>query len=161
MVIAWSPTLETGISAIDAERKRLIEVANLFTDCDVIAQAEVFSPTILDSLQQIFKDYFDKEEDLMFGIDYPNTDKHMLSHSVMLTSLEIAVLEHKKSGDRRLIIDFISDNYVNHLMSDEISLASFIQNKRNIQATRLQKTKPFARPPTIQASRPTKLISRK
>jgi hemerythrin len=121
----------------------------------------VFSPTLLDCLQQIFKDYFDKEENLMFRIDYPNADKNMLSHSVMLTSLEIAVLEHKKSGDRRLIIDFISDNYVNHLMSEETSLASFIQNKRKIQAARLQKTKPLVRPPTIQASRPTTLTSRR
>ena len=72
MVIAWSPTLETGITAIDNERKRLIEVANLFTDVDVIKQAEVFSPALLDSLQEIFQAYFDKEEDLMFRIDYPN-----------------------------------------------------------------------------------------
>ena len=51
MVIAWSPTLVTGITAIDSERKRLVEVANLFTDVDVIEQAEVFNPTLLDSLQ--------------------------------------------------------------------------------------------------------------
>lgn len=161
MVIAWSPTLETGITAIDNERKRLIEVANLFTDVDVIEQAEVFSPALLDSLQEIFKAYFDKEEDLMFRIDYPNADKHMLSHSVMLTSLELAVLEHKNTGNTRLIVDFISENYVSHLMSDETSLASFIQNKRNIQAARAQKAKGPVKPSTIQTSRPTTLISRR
>ena len=141
MAIAWSLTLQTGISAIDNERKRLIEVANLFTDADVVEQAEVFKPSILDGLQQIFKDYFENEEDLMFRINYPNADNHMLSHSVMLTSLELAILEHKKTGNKRLIVDFISDNYVNHLMSDETSLASYIQNKRNIQAARTQKPK--------------------
>lgn len=161
MVIAWSPTLETGISAIDCERKRLIEVANLFTDTAVVAQAEVFSPTLLDSLQQIFKDYFDKEEDLMFRIDYPLADKHMLSHSVMLTSLELAVLEHKKTGNSRLIVDFISDNYVNHLVSDETSLASFIQNKRNVQAARAQKAKAPVTASTIRASRQTALQPRR
>ena len=161
MVIAWSPTLETGITAIDNERKRLIEVANLFTDVDVIKQAEVFSPALLDSLQEIFKAYFDKEEDLMFRIDYPNADKHMLSHSVMLTSLELAVLEHKNTGNTSLVVDFISENYVNHLMSDETSLASFIQNKRNTQAARTQKAKPPVKPSTIQTSRPTTLNSRR
>ena len=162
MAITWSPTIQTGISAIDNERKRLIEVANLFTDADVIAQAEVFSPALLSSLQHIFRDYFDKEEDLMFRIDYPNADKHMLSHSVMLTSLELAVLEHKRTGDTRLIVDFISENYVSHLMSDETSLASYIQNKRNIQAARAQKSKPAVKGlPTMQTSRPTILTSRR
>ena len=60
----------------------------------------------------------------MFRIDYPNADKHMLSHSVMLTSLELAVLEHKNTGNTRLIVDFISENYVNHLMSDEVTVHS-------------------------------------
>ena len=160
MAIAWSPTLETGITAIDTERKRLVEVVNLFSEADVSAQAELFRPALLDGLHQIFKEYFDKEEDLMFRIDYPSADKHLLSHSVMLTSLELAILEHVKSGDRRQIVDFISENFVNHLMSEETSLASFIQNKRNMKAQPVQKPKPFGKP-AIQASRPTSLTPRR
>ena len=139
MLISWTNTLETGISSIDNERKRLIELANLFGDEQVIKEAIKISPHLLDGILPLFKDYFDNEEDLMFKIDYPEADKHLLSHSVMTTSLEIAIGEYKTTGSARLIADFISETYVGHLKSDETSLASFIQKKRRDQAARPQK----------------------
>ena len=142
MMILWTNTLETGIGSIDDERKRLIEMANLFVDGDVIKQALTLSPKLLDGLMSLFKDYFDKEEDSMFRLDYPEADKHLLAHSVMLTSLEIAMIEYKQSGNANMIADFISENYVRHLKNEETSLASFIQKRRSDQAARAKKNKP-------------------
>ncbi len=149
-MISWTNALATGICTIDEERKRLIEMANLFADEQVIKEALSISPKLLDSILPLFKDYFSNEEDFMFKIDYPEADKHLTSHCVMLTTLEIAVVEYRKTGNAKLIVDFVSDHYVNHLKGDETSLALFIQKKRREQAARAQKGKTDIKAPAIQ-----------
>ncbi len=157
MLIAWSATIETGIGAIDDDRKRLIEIVNLLDDQEVIKQARIFSPAFLESLRPIFLGYFDKEEDLMFRLDYPETNKHILAHSVLISSLDMAILNYKETGNPALIIDFVCDHFVNHLKSDETSFASFIQMKRRAQAARTQNAKPKLNAAVVQTSRQQKI----
>ena len=136
MAISWSPTLETGLSTIDTDRKRLVEIINLFEDTQAVYNAQICSPQMLAGLHGLLKEYFDREEDLMFKIEYPGADKHLMSHSTLLSGLDMLMLSYKETACSDLIIDFITDRIADHLSNEDTSLASFIQHKRRAQADR-------------------------
>ena len=138
MPISWSPTLETGLSAIDNDRKRLIEIINLFEDTQAVYDAQMCSPQMLAGLHSLLKEYFDREEDVMFKIEYPGADKHLMAHCTLLSSLDMLMLSYKETACSDLIIDFITDRITDHLSNEDTSLASFIQHKRRLQAERVK-----------------------
>ena len=132
--IAWSPSLQTGITSIDDARKRIIEIVNLVNDPSVFNDARGFSPKLIDQVKSVFKEYFDAEEELMFKIDYISVDKHLQSHSVLLSSFDMAMLHFRETGSADRIADFVSDIFVNHLTSDDTSLSLHIQKRRRVMA---------------------------
>ena len=138
MPISWTQTLETGLSAIDNDRKRLIEIINLFEDTQAVYDAQLCSPQLLAGIHALLKEYFNREEDLMFKIEYPSTDKHLMAHSTLLSSLEMLTLSYKETRSSDMIIDFITDRITDHLSNEDTSLASFIQHKRYAQAERVR-----------------------
>ena len=93
---------------------------------------------MLAGLHGLLKEYFDREEDLMFKIEYPGSDKHLMSHSTLLSGLNMLMLSYKETGCSDLIIDFITDRIADHLNNEDTSLASFIQHKRRVQAERVK-----------------------
>ena len=119
MAISWSHTLETGLSSIDTDRKRLVEIINLFEDTQAVYDAQICSPQMLAGLHGLLKEYFDREEDLLSGLD-------------------MLMLSYKETACSDLIIDFITDRIADHLSNEDTSLASFIQHKRRVQAERVK-----------------------
>ena len=138
MAISWSHTLETGLSSIDTDRKRLVEIINLFEDTQAVYDAQICSPQMLAGLHGLLKEYFDREEDLMFKIEYQGADKHLMSHCTLLSGLDMLMLSYKETACSDLIIDFITDRIADHLSNEDTSLASFIQHKRRVQAERVK-----------------------
>ena len=138
MPISWSPTLETGLSSIDNDRKRLVEIINLFEDTQTVYDAQICSPAVLAGLHALLKGHFDREEDLMFKIEYPGADKHLTSHCALLSSLDMLMLAFKETPCIDMVVDFITDRIADHLTSEDTSLASFIQHKRHVQAERVK-----------------------
>ena len=138
MPISWSPTLETGLSSIDGDRKRLVEIINLFEDTQAVYDAQICSPAVLAGLHALLKGHFDREEDLMFKIEYPSADKHLTSHCALLSSMEMLLLAYKEAPCIDMVVDFITDRIAAHLSSEDTSLASFIQHKRHVQAERVK-----------------------
>ncbi|MEI7608315.1 MAG: hemerythrin domain-containing protein [Rhodospirillaceae bacterium] len=128
--ISWSPSLQTGISTIDDARKRLIEIINLANDPEVFKEARDFSPKLVENIKDVFKNYFNAEEELMFKIDYAAVDKHLQSHSVLLSSFDMAMLHLQETGSADRIADFVSEIFVSHLTSDDTSLSLHIQKRR-------------------------------
>ena len=61
MPISWTQTLETGLSAIDNDRKRLIEIINLFEDTQAVYDAQLCSPQLLAGIHALLKEYFNRE----------------------------------------------------------------------------------------------------
>ena len=83
-MIVWSTDMETGVGSIDADHKHLIDFYNLADATPADKFTKVFDDKMLSIVRSLFKSHFEKEEDLMFAINYHGTNKHMTEHSTML-----------------------------------------------------------------------------
>ncbi len=79
--IAWGPELETGIPAIDADHKELVNILN-----EVLAMRRDATASNQDLNDVLFKlsnyvcYHFQKEEKLFENSDYPATEEHKEKH---------------------------------------------------------------------------------
>ena len=131
-IITWTPSLEIGVRAIDAEHKHLIEFINL------VKAASDRQRSILNGDSRLFNDlktllqaHFEREEDLMFGIDYPGVNTHLTAHSTLHSDLDSKILESEQTGDADCAISFIATWMVEHMKTEDTKLAEFIKKKKD------------------------------
>ena len=134
-MITWTASLEIGVRAIDAEHKHLIEFINLVKLASE-RQRSIMKrdPKLLNDLKSLLQTHFEREEDLMFGIDYPDVNAHMTAHSTLQSDLDAKILESEQSGDADCAIGFVSTWIVGHMKTEDTKLAQFIQKKKEAKA---------------------------
>ena len=130
-MITWSPSLELGVRSIDAEHRHLIEFINLVNGASD-RQRSLLSgdDRLLGDLKALLQAHFEKEEDLMFGIDYPGVNSHLTAHSTLQSDFDAKVLEAKETGDAGGTVGFVADWIIDHLKTEDAKLAKFIKDKK-------------------------------
>ncbi|MEI6557317.1 MAG: hemerythrin domain-containing protein [Rhodospirillaceae bacterium] len=129
-MITWTDSLEIGVRSIDAEHKRLIEFINLVETVSASQRSRLNNVKLLSDLRALLQAHFEKEEDLMFGIDYPGVNTHMTAHSTLQSDFGARILETGHSGTMDDAVGFVADWMLNHLKTEDASLALFIRQKK-------------------------------
>jgi len=80
-------SLETGITAIDLEHKRLVGLANLIINSDKKQRERMHTDNFIAMLLSAVKQHIGHEEELMIRIGYRKADDHITAHSVLLDDL--------------------------------------------------------------------------
>ena len=130
----WSSSMESGIRSIDDEHKNLVDFSNLVGKASIAQRSRLCDRKLLNSLHTLFRNICEKEEDLMFRIDYPAVDQHMIEHSSILSRLDMIILNFEQHGDPTPVVEFIHDWINTHLRAADTSLASFIRKRKQDQA---------------------------
>jgi len=133
-MMVWTSSMESGIRSIDDEHKHLVDFSNIVRNASESQRARLCDRKLLNSLHILFRNICEKEEDLMFRIDYPNVDKHMIEHSSIMSRLDMIILNFEQTGDSTPMVDFIHDWINTHLKAADTSLASFIQKRKQDNA---------------------------
>ena len=129
--ISWTASLEIGVRPIDAAHKHLIEFVNLVRTASKRQRSTLNGDRrLLNDLQALLQTHFEREEDLMFGIDYPGVNTHMTIHSTLRSDFEEKIQESVRSGDPECAVSFIAAWLVDHMKTEDTKLAAFIKSQK-------------------------------
>jgi hemerythrin-like metal-binding protein len=153
-MIVWSASMEIGVRSIDAEHRHLIEFINLVRTANDRQRSALSRDTrLLTDLKALLQAHFEREEDLMFGIDYPGVNGHLTAHSELQSDFDAKIAEAGMSGDSGCAVAFIADWMIGHMADEDTKLAQFIKAKKDEKAKAVAAAKaakaggPLKRPP--------------
>ena len=129
--IIWRETFNLGITKIDEQHKKLIEIINELYNAHRRGTGQAIMSEILDELVDYTNYHFSMEEDLFTQFDYPAKEAHKSEHSYFVEKISNLQLESKK-GNLLLslkTVDFLKDWTINHILGTDIEFANFLKEK--------------------------------
>jgi hemerythrin len=96
-LINWSDRYSVGISRIDEQHQRLVELINELHAAILVGDRRSALPKILDGLAGYAVSHFTTEETLMKKFGYPNYEQHKAEHDRL--TAQIKQLLQKGLGD--------------------------------------------------------------
>ena len=154
-MITWTASLETGVRSIDADHKHLIEFINLVEAASQRQRASLnHDQNLLTGLKALLQAHFEREEDLMFGVDYPGVNTHLTAHATLQSDFDAKLSEGSEIGSTGCAVSFVATWLVDHMGSEDKRLAEFIQKKKaeKAEAARAKGAKGIK--PTGRATQP-------
>lgn len=120
-MLKWSDDLKLGISAIDEQHEKLLEIANrayelLKDDLRFDKYDEIVS--ILTELKDYTVYHFNAEEEYMKSIGYPRLLSHKVEHNDFVDKMNDVNLDTVDSNQDKYILellDFIAGWVVSHI----------------------------------------------
>jgi hemerythrin-like metal-binding protein len=120
-LITWGPQLETGITIIDAQHKRLVDIINEFNDALEAGRSAEVMGAIFDELVAYTETHFGVEEKLMENHDYEYLEDHRREHRVFTDQIKMD-RDNFKAGawmfEERLM-DYLRGWLVNHISASD------------------------------------------
>lgn len=129
----WDKNYITGLSDVDRQHKKLVDIINLFGN--LIAKDNA----VFNKIEEIFKEladyaqyHFQTEEALMsrFGIDQRHFDHHIESHQFFLkevTSMHSSISQGN-SKSKRYLLDFLINWLAYHILGEDQNMARQIKS---------------------------------
>jgi hemerythrin len=124
-LITWSPALEVGVSQIDREHKKLVELLNKLSDAMKEGHGKDVLGTLLHDLVQYTIQHFTMEENLMKVHRYPSEPDHKHEHDDLKKTVS-DLQEKLKSGKMTVSIEtmtFLKTWLNNHILMSDKKLA--------------------------------------
>ena len=121
-LITWSPRLETGITIIDSQHKRLVEIINDFADALEAGRSAEVMGAILDELVAYTETHFSIEEKLMASHDYEDIANHRREHRVFTDQIKMDQYNFNAGAWKfeKKMLDYLRSWLVNHIaVSDQ------------------------------------------
>ena len=131
MFIEWQNDLSVGVSEIDDDHKRLLEIVNKFHDAYVNGSAKSSMIETLTEIAEYATWHFDHEENIMRRLDFPDLKEHAAQHTNLLDQMG-QILADYEIGKAELtdeILNFLRDWIVIHLQTQDRELGLWIQSK--------------------------------
>lgn len=143
-MLSWDCNMELGVRTIDAQHKRLIDFMNLINNARSGKLDLIITNKMVATLRTLFQQHFLHEEDLMFGVRYPEANQHMLEHSTMLNTFDAIAIEFEKTGDTSTVLTFVTNWIFAHFKNEDSDLVAFI---KKLKESKAKSAKPHMRPP--------------
>jgi len=93
--IVWTKEHDTGIPTIDAQHRKLIDLANNLYEAIRLSREEQVIQNILEGLTTYMSEHFAAEEALLKEAHYPEYDQQVEAHRSFIQKFQ----EHKASKD--------------------------------------------------------------
>jgi hemerythrin len=126
MAIQWTPEMSVGVAKLDDDHKELIALINAVAEAGP-SFAEVFS-----KLLDYVGFHFDREEDYLDSIDYPDYDNHAAAHDALTDRMTALMKQHADNALARVdpeISEFLFDWLKSHIMVEDKKYAAFAAGK--------------------------------
>lgn len=131
MLIVWDKLFETGISEIDIQHKKLVNIINKVHDSFSNKGSVDNLSQVLDELVDYTKYHFTTEEDYFEEFDYPDKIAHLREHRDFTEKVETFIADYKngKATVSYELINFLKEWLINHILdSDKKYVPLFRQN---------------------------------
>ncbi len=120
--ILWHDMLSVRHRKIDEQHRELVALINAVNQARDAAVLQI----ALGKLVDYVKVHFTYEENTMRKGGYPDSDAHREIHESLLH--QVGVITQHKLADRDLLLDFLKDWLVNHILGSDKKYTPFVQN---------------------------------
>lgn len=130
-LIVWSDALAVGITEIDTQHQKLVQLINGLHDHMLKGDAHEIMQKVLDRVIQYTVMHFQTEEALMAKHGYPHTPTHKREHAD-LTKHAVELQQKLNSGNGRITMEtmtFLRDWLQNHILKTDKLFGAFLQSK--------------------------------
>ncbi|WP_347989749.1 bacteriohemerythrin [Methylomonas sp. AM2-LC] len=130
-LLNWSSAFCVGVTEIDDQHKKLVDMANRLNDAMQIGQGREALAKILNELVDYTVYHFGTEEKLMSVHQYPNQAAHKEEHKKLIA----AVSDFKRkfdTGDAAItseIMNFLRDWLTKHILQSDKLFAKDLNSK--------------------------------
>ena len=124
MISSQTPANGLGIRIIDEQHKRITGFIILVDRIDGNKRDVMINNKMLWTLRELFQRHFIAEEDVMFGIMYPNANAHMIEHSTMLNTYDMTRLDFERAGDPSALLTFTRGWIAGHMANDDMKFVT-------------------------------------
>lgn len=131
--VEWSSLYIIGDEKIDAEHKRLFELASAV---QTYKNDKVAIRGVIDQLVRYTKVHFANEERYMESIRYTYLDAHKKIHKEIVTSLQVILEKFKEMSTEELhtkVLDFVKNSLVYHIMVEDKKVQHFQADKLGLR----------------------------
>ena len=129
--ITWSEELELGISDVDQQHLRLVNLVNELHDITCQGRITNAMERVLAALIQYTQIHFAAEERLLLANGYPEFEPHRNEHERLIVRL-IDIRTKLNSGRLELtppVLSFLDDWLVKHIVEADKNYGSFLKAK--------------------------------
>lgn len=129
--LEWKNEYSVGISSIDQQHKKLINLINQLQTAVKYSTGEEFEREALDELVKYTKTHFTYEEGLMEQNGYPDFEPHKSQHVRMIKKVEEVLAEYERDRDTAMTnaLDFLREWLINHINGTDKEYSSFLIGK--------------------------------
>lgn len=128
----FDKALETGVSLIDDQHRKLLEVANIYFVSFEHGHASRTAPETLAFLEQFILYHFNAEEAYMVESGYPKYREHQADHSYLATQVKFHGVNMKESDfsyeTATNFFNFFSGWITNHILKSDTHFAKYYRN---------------------------------
>lgn len=129
--ITWSEKYSVGVSELDNQHKKIIEVINeLHTNRDLTSQSDNLH-NILGRIIIYAQNHLDYEEKLLRENGYPDFEDHLEKHreyKLKVSDFAVDILEYKEDLPTELL-DYLNQWWVDHILKEDMKYKSFFEEK--------------------------------
>ena len=128
-LITWGPRLETGITIIDSQHKRLVEIINELNDAFQAGRSDEIMGAIFDELVAYTETHFTVEEKLMANHGYAEIENHKREHKVFTDQIKMDRYNFEAGAwkfEKRLM-DYLRGWLVNHIAASDRGYVSTLK----------------------------------
>jgi hemerythrin len=126
MSIDWKDSYKIGDSEVDSQHQYLFELTNEFIAADSLTKMR----SLMILLYKHTREHFEKEEQLMRDLSFPEQATHQESHNQLLRRLsELSMDVGKGFMNKPAIVALMSDWATKHVLVDDAKIAEFMVSK--------------------------------
>ncbi|KJV05136.1 bacteriohemerythrin [Methylocucumis oryzae] len=130
-LITWTEQLEVGVTEIDQQHQKLVQLINGLHNHMLAGDANEIMAKVLSRVIEYTGFHFSTEEQFMQQYNYPNAEKHLKEHKDLV---DIAVnLQHKlESGNTHITMEtmhFLQDWLQHHILGSDKELAHYLNSQ--------------------------------
>jgi hemerythrin len=132
-LIEWTDRLSVSVSTIDADHKRLVQMANELYDAMKSGKGKDTLGKILDGLVSYTRTHFAREESYMSLHDYPQAAEHRAQHADFVKKVGDVKAKFDAGESSVLsmqVLNFLAEWLAKHIQGSDRALGAFLLAKK-------------------------------
>lgn len=129
--ITWDENYSVGISSIDEQHKKLINLINQLQTAIDYSTGGAYEREALDELVDYTKTHFTYEEGLMEQNEYPDFEAHKAQHVKMIEKVESVLAEYEEEPDTAMTnaVEYLKDWLIKHINGTDKEYSRYLIGK--------------------------------
>lgn len=130
-IVKWRESYATGISSMDTQHKKVIELINLLYNMIVEKEPSESINKVLSEMNQYAELHLREEEELLKNNEFPEFSQHRQSHSGYRKKTLIFIDEAKNGNQAMMkeMYSYLRKWWLDHILTEDMKYGEFLRSK--------------------------------